>query len=73
MLATKIRNLSKRDQLELVNCSLVDQEKRMTLRISKTTNSKVKFCKYLFKLATHINIAIDTYKEADNALLEYVI
>ena len=72
-LVTQISCLSKRDQFELTNCSLVDQPKLMTLRLDNTSDSKVRAYKYILKLATSVDININTFKPADLALLDFAI
>ena len=72
-LATKVRNLSKRDELELIQSTIVDQQIKLSLKISNTNNERFKASKYFLKLATKVDIAIETFTQADQKLMDFVI
>jgi len=72
-LATKVRNLSKRDELELIQSTIVDQQIKLSLKISNTNNERFKASKYFLKLATKVDIAIETFSQADQKLMDFVI
>ena len=72
-LATKVRNLSKRDELELIQSTLVDQQIKFSLKICNTNHERFKASKYFLKLATKVDIAIETFTKADKKLMEFAI